>query len=137
MRAAGGSLAALHDALQVGWGANLAGGTHHAFRERAAGFCLVNDAAILTRIALDKGLARRVATLDLDVHQGNGTASILMPLPGGSGVALPAVRSAHPDGTLYPAFLTPDVPVSPDWRGMADGQPDPMLQKAFEVLQKP
>lgn len=65
------------------------------------------------------------------------TASILMPLPGGSGVALPAVRSAHPDGTLYPAFLTPDVPVSPDWRGMADGQPDPMLQKAFEVLQKP
>lgn len=79
MRAAGGSLAALHDALNVGWGANLAGGTHHAFADRAEGFCLVNDAAILTRIALDRGLARRVATLDLDVHQGNGTASILRP----------------------------------------------------------
>lgn len=79
MRAAGGSLAALHDALQVGWGANLAGGTHHAFRERAAGFCLVNDAAILTRVALDRGLARRVAVIDLDVHQGDGTASILTP----------------------------------------------------------
>ncbi|SMB90840.1 histone deacetylase family protein [Deinococcus hopiensis] len=76
-RAAGGSLAALHDALGVGWGANLAGGTHHAFRDRAEGFCLVNDAAILTHVALDDGLARRVAVLDLDVHQGNGTAALL------------------------------------------------------------
>ncbi|WP_425147974.1 histone deacetylase family protein [Deinococcus sp.] len=78
-RAAGGSLAALQDALQVGWGINLAGGTHHAFRERAEGFCLLNDAALLTRIALDEGWARRVAVLDLDVHQGNGTAALLAP----------------------------------------------------------
>lgn len=77
MRAAGGSLAALHDALAVGWGANLAGGTHHAFADRAGGFCLVNDAAILTRLALDEGWARRVAVLDLDVHQGDGTAALL------------------------------------------------------------
>ncbi|PNY80421.1 histone deacetylase family protein [Deinococcus koreensis] len=76
-RAAGGSLAALHDALRVGWGANLAGGTHHAFRERAEGFCLINDAALLTRVALEDGLARRVAIIDLDVHQGNGTAALL------------------------------------------------------------
>jgi acetoin utilization deacetylase AcuC-like enzyme len=76
-RAAGGSLAALHDARRVGWGANLAGGTHHAFADRAEGFCLVNDAALLTRIALQDGLARRVAVLDLDVHQGNGTAALL------------------------------------------------------------
>ncbi|EYB66870.1 histone deacetylase superfamily protein [Deinococcus phoenicis] len=76
-RAAGGSLAALHDALAHGWGANLAGGTHHAFRDRAEGFCLVNDAAILTHLALEGGLARRVAILDLDVHQGNGTAALL------------------------------------------------------------
>ncbi|MFC4637443.1 histone deacetylase [Deinococcus hohokamensis] len=76
-RAAGGSLAALHDALAVGWGANLAGGTHHAFRDRAEGFCLVNDAAILTRVALDEGRAARVAVVDLDVHQGNGTAALL------------------------------------------------------------
>ncbi|SEJ10756.1 Acetoin utilization deacetylase AcuC [Deinococcus reticulitermitis] len=79
MRAAGGSLAALSDALSVGWGANLAGGTHHAFRDRAEGFCLINDAALLTRIALDRGWARRVATVDLDVHQGNGTAHLLAP----------------------------------------------------------
>ena len=81
-RAAGGSLAALHDALNVGWGANLAGGTHHAFHESAQGFCLVNDAAILTRVALRDGLARRVMTVDLDVHQGNGTAALLAGVAG-------------------------------------------------------
>ena len=83
-RAAGGSVAALHDALQTGWGINLAGGTHHAFANRAEGFCLINDAALLTRLALDGGpghgpLARRVAVVDLDVHQGNGTAALLAP----------------------------------------------------------
>ncbi|UFA50894.1 histone deacetylase family protein [Deinococcus radiophilus] len=81
MRAAGGSLAALHDALAHGWGANLAGGTHHAFADRAGGFCLVNDAAILTRLALDEGLAQRPAVLDLDVHQGDGTAALLAAEP--------------------------------------------------------
>ena len=81
-RAAGGSLAALHDALRVGWGANLAGGTHHAFEDRAEGFCLVNDAAILTRTALRDGLASRVMTVDLDVHQGNGTAALLRQVAG-------------------------------------------------------
>ncbi|UWX62858.1 histone deacetylase family protein [Deinococcus rubellus] len=81
-RAAGGSLAALHDAFEVGWGANLAGGTHHAFADRAEGFCLVNDAAILTRAALRSGLARRVMTVDLDVHQGNGTAALLSGVSG-------------------------------------------------------
>ncbi len=80
-RAAGGSLAALHDALAHGWGANLAGGTHHAFRDRAEGFCLINDAALLTRVALDEELAQRVAILDLDVHQGNGTAALLAAEP--------------------------------------------------------
>lgn len=76
-RAAGGTIAALEDAWTHGWGVNLAGGTHHAFRERAEGFSLLNDAAIATRFALDEGLARRVLVLDLDVHQGNGTASLL------------------------------------------------------------
>ena len=84
-RAAGGSVAALHDALHSGWGINLAGGTHHAFHDRAEGFCLINDAALMTRLALDgtpehpAGLASRVAVVDLDVHQGNGTAALLTP----------------------------------------------------------
>ncbi|TSA87079.1 histone deacetylase [Deinococcus detaillensis] len=88
-RAAGGSVAALHDALQVGWGANLAGGTHHAFESSAGGFCLINDTAILTRLALQQGWARRVMTIDLDVHQGNGTAALL------SGVAGAFTLSVH------------------------------------------
>ena len=84
-RAAGGSVAALHDALHSGWGINLAGGTHHAFVDRAEGFCLINDAALMTRLALEgmpehpAGLASRVAVVDLDVHQGNGTAALLTP----------------------------------------------------------
>lgn len=80
-RACGGTLAALHDALEVGWGINLAGGTHHAFRGRAEGFCLLNDAAIAARHALDAVRAQRVLVLDLDVHQGNGTASLLQHEP--------------------------------------------------------
>lgn len=76
-RAAGGSLAALGDALEVGWGACLAGGTHHAFRDRAEGFCLLNDAAIMSHVALSEGRVGRVAVVDLDVHQGNGTAALL------------------------------------------------------------
>ncbi len=75
--ACGGTLAATRDALAGGWGVNLAGGTHHAFRDRAEGFCLLNDVAIVTRYVLDEGQARRVMVLDLDVHQGNGTASLL------------------------------------------------------------
>ncbi|ADV68236.1 histone deacetylase family protein [Deinococcus maricopensis] len=80
-RATGGTFAALHDALRVGWGINLAGGTHHAFRDRAGGFCLLNDAAMVARYALDEGLARRVLILDLDVHQGDGTANLLGGVP--------------------------------------------------------
>ena len=84
-RAAGGSVAALYDAAAVGWGINLAGGTHHAFRDRAEGFCLINDAALLTELALEgfpehpDAVAKRVAVIDLDVHQGNGTAALLAP----------------------------------------------------------
>ncbi|WP_424951130.1 histone deacetylase family protein [Deinococcus sp.] len=84
-RAAGGSVAALDDALTSGWGINLAGGTHHAFANRAEGFCLINDAALLTVLALEgspthpQARAKRVAVVDLDVHQGNGTAALLAP----------------------------------------------------------
>jgi len=77
-RASGGTLAATRDALDVGWGVNLAGGTHHAFRDRAEGFSLLNDVVIAARYVLDQGLARRVLVLDLDVHQGNGTAAMLV-----------------------------------------------------------
>ncbi|MBK7658593.1 MAG: histone deacetylase [Betaproteobacteria bacterium] len=76
-RSAGATLCAARDALVQGWSANLAGGTHHAFFDRGEGFCVFNDAAIAARaMQAEAGLAR-VAVIDCDVHQGNGTASIL------------------------------------------------------------
>ena len=75
-RSSGATLAAARVALTRGWGANLAGGTHHAFRDRGEGFCVFNDAAIAARaMQVEAGLSR-IAVIDCDVHQGNGTASI-------------------------------------------------------------
>ncbi len=81
-RSAGATIAACKAALQDGISANLAGGTHHAYRNRGSGFCVLNDAAIAARsllkdpIAQTKGITK-IGILDLDVHQGDGTASIL------------------------------------------------------------
>jgi acetoin utilization deacetylase AcuC-like enzyme len=77
-RSAGATLAAAKIALKEGVAANLAGGTHHAYRNKGSGFCVFNDSAIAAR-ALQKEIhpKLKVAIIDLDVHQGNGTASIL------------------------------------------------------------
>ncbi len=72
----GGSLAAAGDALLLGWGGNLAGGTHHAFRSEGAGFCVFNDIAVVIACLRAQGRIRRAAVIDLDVHQGDGTAQI-------------------------------------------------------------
>ncbi|MEO5814104.1 MAG: histone deacetylase [Gemmatimonadaceae bacterium] len=75
-RAAGGTLAAARHALSRGVAMNLAGGTHHAFAAHGEGFCVFNDVAISIRVLKRDKLIRRVAVVDLDVHQGNGTHSI-------------------------------------------------------------
>lgn len=75
-RSSGATLAAARAALTRGWSANLAGGTHHAFRDRGEGFCVFNDAAIVARAMQAEAGLSRVAIIDCDVHQGNGTASI-------------------------------------------------------------
>jgi acetoin utilization deacetylase AcuC-like enzyme len=72
----GGTLAAMSHALEYGYGINLAGGTHHAFADRGEGFCVFNDLAIASRKALLEGRAKKILIVDLDVHQGNGTAKI-------------------------------------------------------------
>jgi acetoin utilization deacetylase AcuC-like enzyme len=72
----GGTIQCAHFALQYGVSLNVAGGTHHAFTNKGEGFCLLNDQAITARYLLDKGLARKILIIDLDVHQGNGTAEI-------------------------------------------------------------
>lgn len=73
---AGGSVQAAVFALNHGIGMNIAGGTHHAFTDRGEGFCLLNDLAITANFLLENQLAKRVLIVDLDVHQGNGTAQI-------------------------------------------------------------
>jgi len=72
----GGTLAAADRALNFGWGATLGGGTHHAFRSEGAGFCIFNDIAVAIQYLRASGLIRRAAVIDLDVHQGDGTAEI-------------------------------------------------------------
>ncbi len=76
-RSAGATIAACRAAFDDGVGINLAGGTHHAHADRGEGFCVFNDAAIAARLMQAERRAARVAIVDLDVHQGNGTASIL------------------------------------------------------------
>lgn len=71
-----GTLECARYALQYGIAMNIAGGTHHAFTDRGEGFCLLNDIAIAANFLLSEGHARRILVVDLDVHQGNGTAEI-------------------------------------------------------------
>jgi acetoin utilization deacetylase AcuC-like enzyme len=72
----GGTVACTHYALQYGAAMNVAGGTHHAFADRGEGFCCLNDQAVAANYLLMNQLAQRILIIDLDVHQGNGTASI-------------------------------------------------------------
>ncbi len=76
-RSAGATIGACRAALTAGVSGNLAGGTHHAFRDRGEGFCVFNDAAVAARLMLAEGRVERILIVDCDVHQGNGTASIL------------------------------------------------------------
>jgi acetoin utilization deacetylase AcuC-like enzyme len=76
-RASGGTLGACLAALEDGFSANLAGGTHHAFADQGEGYCVFNDSAIAARAVRAEGLVEQVVILDTDVHQGNGTEAIL------------------------------------------------------------
>ena len=76
-RSAGATIAACRAAIAEGVGINLAGGTHHAHADRGQGFCVFNDAAIAARLMQAERRVSRVAIIDLDVHQGDGTAAIL------------------------------------------------------------
>jgi acetoin utilization deacetylase AcuC-like enzyme len=74
--ASGGTLLAARAALEDGLAGNLAGGTHHAFADHGEGFCVINDVAIAAAKLRAEGAVERAAVIDLDVHQGNGTAAI-------------------------------------------------------------
>lgn len=71
-----GTIHCCHYALDNGIAMNVAGGTHHAFKDRGEGFCLLNDFGVAANYLLRKGLACKILIIDLDVHQGNGTAKL-------------------------------------------------------------
>jgi len=76
-----GTVKAAEYALEDGAGMNLAGGTHHSYYDRGEGFCLLNDIAVAANYLLDKGSVKKVLVVDLDVHQGNGTAVLFQEDP--------------------------------------------------------
>ncbi len=74
--AVGGTVLTAQLALQTGLACNTVGGTHHAFPSYGSGFCIFNDLAIATRVIQSSGLAQKILIIDLDVHQGDGTAVV-------------------------------------------------------------
>ena len=76
-----GTIMCTHFALEFGVSMNIAGGTHHAFTNRGEGFCLLNDQAMAANYLLTNQLAKQILIVDLDVHQGNGTAEIFRQEP--------------------------------------------------------
>jgi len=84
-RSVGATVAAARSAMRQGIGANLAGGTHHAYADKGGGFCVFNDVAVAARVLQAQhqreGRDLQVAVVDLDVHQGNGTAKIFQDDP--------------------------------------------------------
>lgn len=78
---AGGTIQGSMKAFETGIAMNIAGGTHHAFKGHGEAFCLLNDQAIAAQYLLDKKLVDRILIVDLDVHQGNGTAEIFQSNP--------------------------------------------------------
>ena len=79
--AVGGTVLTAQLALRYGLACNTAGGTHHAFPNYGSGFCIFNDLAVAARIVQEMGLAEKILIVDLDVHQGDGTALIFQNAP--------------------------------------------------------
>ncbi|RVD35678.1 histone deacetylase, partial [Mesorhizobium sp. M4B.F.Ca.ET.019.03.1.1] len=115
--AAGGTVLAARLALRHGIACNAAGGSHHARRAQGAGFCTFNDVAVASLVLLTEGAARNILIVDLDVHQGDGTADILKDEPRAFTFSMHGERNypvrkiasdldvALPDGTGDAAYL--------------------------------
>jgi acetoin utilization deacetylase AcuC-like enzyme len=123
--AASGTLLAARLALAHGIACNTAGGSHHARRAQGAGFCTFNDVGVAAKTLVGEGVVRRVLVIDLDVHQGDGTADIFSTEPrvftfsmhGGKNYPTRKIPSdldvALPDGTGDDAYLTKLEPILP------------------------
>ena len=93
-RSVGGTIAAARRALRAGIGMNLGGGTHHAGRDFARGYCLFNDVVVTLEQLRAEGLVRRALVVDCDVHQGDGTAQLLRPDPDAFALSLHGARNS-------------------------------------------
>jgi acetoin utilization deacetylase AcuC-like enzyme len=107
-RSVGGTLGAADHAFAHGIGMNLGGGTHHAGRDFARGYCLFNDVAVAVARLRAEGRARRALVVDCDVHQGDGTAQILGPDPDAFTLSLHGARN-YPFERI-PSDLDVDLP---------------------------
>ena len=135
----GGQLAAVESALKTGLSGQLAGGTHHASADQGAGFCVFNDQACAAAKALSHGWASRIAILDLDVHQGDGTALIMASNPNCLVISIHGARNypfekvasdidiALPDGIDDATYLRELQRVLPK---LWEFQPDLLLYQA-------
>lgn len=108
-------------AQQHGCALNVAGGTHHSFTDRGEGFCLLNDIGIAANYLLNKGLAEKILVVDLDVHQGNGTAQIFRHEP------RVFTFSMHGEKNFPARKETSDLDI-----GLADGTEDSLYLKILE-----
>lgn len=140
MLAPGGTWAAARLALRHGYAANAAGGSHHALADTGAGYCVFNDLAIAANRLIAQGEARRVFILDLDVHQGDGTASLCAGRADIFTLSIHAERNfpvrkarssldvALADGTGDDAYMDALMAVLPD--ALDDFAPDLILYQA-------
>ncbi|MFY7840580.1 MAG: histone deacetylase [Lacibacter sp.] len=122
-----GSIDCCHRAFENGVAMNVAGGTHHAFADRGEGFCLLNDFATAANYLLQQKLAKQILIVDLDVHQGNGTAKLFEQ---NNSVFTFSMHGAH----NYPFHKeTSDLDI-----GLKDGTDDniylPLLQNTLDML---
>jgi acetoin utilization deacetylase AcuC-like enzyme len=121
-RSVGATIAACQSALKEGVAVNLAGGTHHAYRNKGSGFCVFNDAAIAARVLLKSPIGpQKIGILDLDVHQGDGTATILQ-----NDAAICTV-SIHGEKNYPFAKASSDLDIA-----LADGSSDTVYLEALE-----
>src|SRR5262245_55651926 len=125
--AAEGTTLAARCALELGTAVHLGGGFHHAFADHAEGFCYLNDLAVAIRVAQREGSIRRAAVVDLDVHQGNGTAHIF------AGDDTVFTLSIHQEANYPVPKMRSDLDV-----GLADGIADAeyleVLDRALEQV---
>jgi acetoin utilization deacetylase AcuC-like enzyme len=133
-RSVGGTLGAAADAFAHGIGMNLGGGTHHAGRDFARGYCLFNDVAVTVARLRAEGRARRALVVDCDVHQGDGTAQILGPDPDAFTLSLHGARN-YPFERI-PSDLDVDLPTGTaddDYLAALSDALDTALQFDFDV----